>query len=151
MGETPLPYEISPGEAKDWLGSGKAALLDVREPFEFAIARIEGSVLEPMNTVPVRLTAIGEAADADLRPLQIHQDADRPLQLRLDRAQDLVGLAVVLMRAVAEIEPEHIGAALEERANDRLRRAGRPERGDDLGLACAFHGPARVLLSPASS
>ncbi len=62
MNEAPLPYEISPGEAKEWLESGKAALLDVREPFEFAITRIEGGVLEPMNTVPARLAAIGEAA-----------------------------------------------------------------------------------------
>jgi len=62
MNEAPLPYEISPGEAREWLDSGSASLLDVREPFEFAISHIEGGALEPMNTVPARLSAIGEAA-----------------------------------------------------------------------------------------
>ncbi len=33
-------------------------LLDVREPFEFDYAKIEGSVLIPLNQIPVRLKEI---------------------------------------------------------------------------------------------
>lgn len=39
-------------------------LLDVREPWEFQICRIDGSVSMPMNTVPERLSEL---------------DADRPI------------------------------------------------------------------------
>ena len=36
------------------LGEGKARLIDVREPWEFATAHIEGSVAMPMGDVPSR-------------------------------------------------------------------------------------------------
>jgi rhodanese-related sulfurtransferase len=49
-----LNYEISPAEAAALLGEGKATLIDVREPWEFATARIEGSVEMPMGDVPGR-------------------------------------------------------------------------------------------------
>src|SRR5580700_15914 len=49
-----LDYEISPAEAAELLSAGKARLIDVREPWEFETARIEGSVLMPMGDVPGR-------------------------------------------------------------------------------------------------
>jgi rhodanese-related sulfurtransferase len=49
-----LDYEISPAEALDLLKDGKAKLIDVREPWEFETARIEGSVEMPMGDVPAR-------------------------------------------------------------------------------------------------
>jgi rhodanese-related sulfurtransferase len=49
-----LPYEISPSEAAELLNSGEARLIDVREPWEFQAARIEGSVLMPMGDVAGR-------------------------------------------------------------------------------------------------
>jgi rhodanese-related sulfurtransferase len=49
-----LDYEISPAEAAALLGSGKARLIDVREPWEFATARVAGSVEMPMGDVPAR-------------------------------------------------------------------------------------------------
>lgn len=52
-----LDYEITPSQLKEIL-SGKdregVVLLDVREPGEYAIARIDGSVLMPMGDVPSR-------------------------------------------------------------------------------------------------
>lgn len=38
-------------------------LLDVREPWEFETARIEGSTLIPMNTIPARLQELDEDAE----------------------------------------------------------------------------------------
>jgi rhodanese-related sulfurtransferase len=49
-----LDYEISPAEAAELLSAGKARLIDVREPWEFETARIEGGVLMPMGDVPGR-------------------------------------------------------------------------------------------------
>ncbi len=46
------------------LGRGKRpVLLDVREPWEFALSRIEGSKLVPMGEVPVRLAELDPRAE----------------------------------------------------------------------------------------
>jgi rhodanese-related sulfurtransferase len=49
-----LEYEISAANAASLLAEGKARLIDVREPWEFDTARIEGSELMPMGDVPAR-------------------------------------------------------------------------------------------------
>lgn len=49
-----LDFEISSFDAAALLREGKARLIDVREPWEFATAHIEGSVLMPMGDVPAR-------------------------------------------------------------------------------------------------
>ncbi len=49
-----LPYEISPAEAAQILREKGARLVDVREPWEFATARIEDSLPMPMGEVPTR-------------------------------------------------------------------------------------------------
>ncbi|MBT9330769.1 sulfurtransferase [Acidipila sp. 4G-K13] len=52
-------YEITPQELAQLMerkdaGTGSPVLLDVREPGEYAIAHIEGSLLMPMGDVPGR-------------------------------------------------------------------------------------------------
>jgi len=49
-----LDYEISPSEAAALINQTGVRLLDVREPWEFATARVEGSLLIPMGEVPAR-------------------------------------------------------------------------------------------------
>jgi rhodanese-related sulfurtransferase len=49
-----LDYEISAREAAELLREGKARLIDVREPWEFETARIEGGELMPMGDVAAR-------------------------------------------------------------------------------------------------
>jgi rhodanese-related sulfurtransferase len=49
-----LDYEISPADAAAVVAEGKARLIDVREPWEFAVTRIQGSVPMPMGDVPGR-------------------------------------------------------------------------------------------------
>jgi rhodanese-related sulfurtransferase len=49
-----LDYEVSAAESAALLKEGNARLIDVREPWEFAMAHIEGSVLMPMGDVPSR-------------------------------------------------------------------------------------------------
>jgi rhodanese-related sulfurtransferase len=49
-----LDYEISSAEAAELIRTNEARLIDVREPWEFETARIDGSVLMPMGDVPSR-------------------------------------------------------------------------------------------------
>ena len=49
-----LDFEISPADAAALLKDGKARLIDVREPWEFDAAKIEGTELMPMGDVPSR-------------------------------------------------------------------------------------------------
>jgi rhodanese-related sulfurtransferase len=49
-----LDFEITAAEAAELLKDNKVRLIDVREPWEFAAAKIEGSVLMPMGDVPAR-------------------------------------------------------------------------------------------------
>jgi rhodanese-related sulfurtransferase len=49
-----LSYEIPPAEAAEILREKGARLVDVREPWEFATTRIEGSLPMPMGEVPTR-------------------------------------------------------------------------------------------------
>lgn len=50
-----LAYEISPADAAALAQAGQARIVDVREPWEFATAHIEGSLAMPMRDVPGRL------------------------------------------------------------------------------------------------
>ncbi len=47
-------YEITAMDASTLLQEGKAKLIDVREPWEYQTAHVEGSVLIPMGEIPAR-------------------------------------------------------------------------------------------------
>lgn len=58
--------QISAAELDAWLQDrerAKPLLLDVREPWEYQTARIAGSQLVSMRTVPARLHELDRAAD----------------------------------------------------------------------------------------
>jgi rhodanese-related sulfurtransferase len=59
-----LPIEIPPQEVKRRLDSGeKLFLIDVREPSEFAQARVAAAELVPMRTVPAELSRLDGCTD----------------------------------------------------------------------------------------
>jgi len=59
-----VPLEITPATARRKLAEeSKSILLDVREPQEFALAHIEGSLLMPMQSVPGELQKLEALAD----------------------------------------------------------------------------------------
>lgn len=66
--------ELSPQETRKRIESGvPIEWIDVREPEEFAVARIEGSHLVPMQNVPAELQRLEAMADsADLAILCHH-------------------------------------------------------------------------------
>ena len=59
-----LPH-VSPRQVKQRLDAGAAdlVLLDVREPEELALARIEGAVHVPMDEIPASLERLDRDAD----------------------------------------------------------------------------------------
>ncbi|MGH9721734.1 MAG: rhodanese-like domain-containing protein [Bryobacteraceae bacterium] len=58
----PPPIEISPQEVKQRMAAGEnLRIIDVREPFEFQQARIEGSELIPMGSVPQALPSLEDS------------------------------------------------------------------------------------------
>jgi rhodanese-related sulfurtransferase len=62
--ETALPLEVTPQEVQQRLQAGeKLTLIDVREPGEFQLARIEGAELVPMGSVPAELSRLDARAD----------------------------------------------------------------------------------------
>src|SRR3546814_20650071 len=74
--------------------------------------------------------AVLQLADAQLGPLHVGEDADRPPQLVIDRADGLIALSLVVVRAVAEVEAAHLGAGGKTMADHPLsgargRAAGR--------------------------
>ena len=85
--------------------------------------------------------AARKSSDAQLRPLQIDQNADRLADALLDRPDHGDGLAHGLGIGVAHIDAEHIGAGAPELVDRGFVIGGRAERGQDLTSAAApFHG-----------
>lgn len=90
-----LDFEISPSEARELLSGGQARLIDVREPWEFETARVDGSLLMPMGNVPAR--AHGEL-DPDERLVILCHHGQRSLNVAVwlrnqgfEQAQSLRG------------------------------------------------------------
>ena len=90
-----LDFEISPADAQTLLSEGKAKLIDVREPWEFATAHIEGGILMPMGEVPARAH---QELDPDDRLLILCHHGARSLsvtnwlrQQGFDAAQSVAG------------------------------------------------------------
>jgi adenylyltransferase/sulfurtransferase len=59
-----MSFTITVRELKDRLDKGETVfLLDVREPWEYSMAKIEGSTLIPLGTLPQSLDQIDKNAD----------------------------------------------------------------------------------------
>lgn len=59
-----MPLEITPQDVQRRSQSGeKFALIDVREPGEFQLARIAGAELIPMRTIPAELSRLDAQAE----------------------------------------------------------------------------------------
>ena len=64
LAEPAIPIEVTAAELKRRLDAGeKLALIDVREPGEFQLARIAGAELIPMRTVPAELSRLDAQAE----------------------------------------------------------------------------------------
>ena len=48
--EQEQPLEADPATVKQWMDAGQVTLIDCREPDEYEVAKIEGSILLPMQS-----------------------------------------------------------------------------------------------------
>ncbi len=72
--------QLSPRELSEWLSDperAKPLLLDVREPWEFELCHIDGSIPVPMNRVPQRLQEL----DPDAQTVVICHHGARSFQV----------------------------------------------------------------------
>jgi rhodanese-related sulfurtransferase len=104
-----LPLEISPQEVAQRRASGESlSLVDVREAFEFSIARIEGSELVPMNSIPAAIGKLEGKANEALLVTICHHGA-RSLNvaawLRNQGISNCVSMAGGIDRWSAEVDP----------------------------------------------
>ena len=105
-----MPLEITPEAARRKLAEdSKTVLLDVREPQEFALARIERSLLVPMQSVPAELQKLEALADdGDLLVLCHH--GVRSLQvaawLQARGIENAVSITGGIDRWSTEIDPQ---------------------------------------------
>jgi rhodanese-related sulfurtransferase len=59
-----MSFTITPRELKDRLDKGETIfLLDVREPWEYSMAKLEKSVLIPLGTLPQSLEKLDRSAE----------------------------------------------------------------------------------------
>lgn len=64
MNDPILALEVSPQDVQRRIDAGEAlVLIDVREPEEHAITRIEGATLIPMRSIPASLQQVEAKAD----------------------------------------------------------------------------------------
>ncbi len=54
-------HDIDPDTLREWLEQEKVCLIDVREPYEYALERIEGATLIPTSTFTAEQLPKGEA------------------------------------------------------------------------------------------
>src|SRR5258708_40161638 len=80
-----------------------------------------------------------EGADAQFWPLQVDKRSDRPAILLFDVADDAHKLTHAIMRGMAHVDAEHIGARDEQRRNGDTIARGRTKGRDDLGAAAPPH------------
>src|SRR5580700_1758662 len=89
-----------------------------------------------------RLASPGVASPSKVKfwPLQIDQDADRPVVIGLDgtdRGHEFAHLVVI---GVTHIDAEHVGAGFEQPADHGAVRRGGTQRGHDFGPPLPPHG-----------
>ncbi len=114
----------------------------VRQVHAAAVARCRVQIqAKGLVTLKADLAG-GETADSELGPLQVHEDADRLVQLLLDLANPGEALGVVAVLAVAEVQAEQVHAGLDQCAHVVDAAGGRAEGGEDLDLLVVCHGGA---------
>jgi rhodanese-related sulfurtransferase len=105
----PSSFEVTPQAARERLNNTKqATLIDVREPVEFALARIEGAELIPMGSIPAELQKLEGLSDSgDLLILCHHgvRSLQVPLWLRARGIENCYSVAGGIDRWSCEVDP----------------------------------------------
>jgi len=98
--------EISPADTKLRLDCGeKLLLVDVREPWEFEICRIEGAKLIPMGSIPANLQALDNGDEVICYCHHGMRSLDVAVWLRGQGVERAKSLAGGIERWSLEIDP----------------------------------------------
>jgi rhodanese-related sulfurtransferase len=105
----PEPLELTPQEVHSRFAAGERLVwIDVREPEEFAMTRIEGAQLIPMQSVPAELERLRDFADKTSLVILCHHGV-RSLQvvswLRQQGLDNCFSLAGGIDQWSTEIDP----------------------------------------------
>ncbi len=102
------PLELTPQEASRRMKGDEAVLIDVREPEEYAVARIDEARLIPMQSVPAELQKLEALADESTLLVVCHHGV-RSLQvvswLRGQGIENCYSVAGGIDRWSQEIDP----------------------------------------------
>jgi rhodanese-related sulfurtransferase len=106
MTTEPKNLEITPRDLRDRLDRGdKLLLIDVREPHEHQICRIEGARLIPMRTIPASLLSLDSGVDVICYCHHGMRSLDVAAWLRSQGVENAQSLAGGIERWSAEIDP----------------------------------------------
>jgi rhodanese-related sulfurtransferase len=100
---------ITPAELKSWLedeSRESPVLIDVREPWEHSLARVEGSVHMPMQTIPSRVAELDSSVPHVLmchHGMRSYQVAQFLARQGFDRLHNLSG---GIDAWASEVDPE---------------------------------------------
>ena len=98
--------EIKPSELKNRLDHGdKMLVVDVREPWEYDLCRIEGAKLIPMGTVPANLQALDVDEDVICYCHRGQRSLDVAVWLRGQGIENAKSLAGGIERWSVEVDP----------------------------------------------
>ena len=106
----PETLEVTPQEVRARLDGGESlALIDVREPQEFEVARIEGAELIPMQSIPEQLQRLEGLADD--RPLMVFchhgvRSLNVAVWLRQQGIENCFSIAGGIDRWSREVDPQ---------------------------------------------
>ncbi len=88
-----------------------------------------------------------QVADADLRPLQVADQRDRPVHPLLRLADECGAHPVIVVGAVREVQARRVHSGAHELVEPLRGRAGRPDRRDDLRAPRAHGGHRRNVAT----
>ena len=98
--------EVAPREVQDLLGRGEKLLfVDVREPWEYETAHIEGSMLIPLREIAANLPRLEAAGEVVLFCHHGMRSMDAAAWLRSQGVQGARSMAGGIDRWATEIDP----------------------------------------------
>jgi len=104
--EHSAPMEITPTELKQRLDRGdKLQIVDVREPHEYQINRIPGSVLIPLGDIPKRFTELDPGAELVMQCKSGARSAKAADFLRSQGYQHVLNLKGGILAWIDQVDP----------------------------------------------
>lgn len=101
------PMEIEPLSVKEMLERGEVSLfIDVREPWEYEVSRVEGSTLIPLREIPANLGRFKDASEIVLFCHTGRRSLNAAVWLRSQGIENARSMAGGIERWSVEVDPQ---------------------------------------------